>query len=227
MRGFRMAERGPLPPGDRFPEPEGGWLAMAGATEAEARAELPPGDVARMTARGTARRHADRLAGQLAARRAVSALAPGATFHVEREEGGAPFVQGVQDISVSITHADGRALALAVRGARAGIDAEVIAHRGAGFVDTWFTDEERALGEDPATLTRAWAVKEAVLKALGTGMRVHPRDVVVRALREGCAEVRLDGEAATRHAALGGGVLRVRVTTTDALHVVATAILAA
>jgi 4'-phosphopantetheinyl transferase len=180
-----------------------------------------------MTARGTARRQADRLAGQLAARRAVAALAGARPFEVLREEGGAPLVEGVEDVHVSITHTDGRALALAVRGAHVGVDVETMVPRAAGFVDTWFDTAERALGEDPATLTRLWAVKEAVLKALGVGMRVHPREVVVQALAVGSAEVRLLGDAAARHRALGGGAMRVRVTTLDAEHVVAIATLAA
>ena len=103
---------------------------------------------------------------------------------------------------------------------------EEVEERHPSFAETWFTPTEQARLVGADALTRAWAVKEAVLKALGTGMALSPRDVEVVALRETDAEVRLYGEAAARHAALGGAPLRVRLGT---LHgrIVATALFAA
>ena len=227
VRGFRMVDRGPLPTGGRFPEPVGGWAGTGVGQAQEARGVLSAADVARMTARGTVRRQEDRLAGQLAARRAVAQLVGEETFEVLRHPSGEPYVAGVDEVVVSITHVEGEALALAARGARAGIDVEVVAPRAPAFVDTWFTEEELRFAGDDAALTRAWAVKEAVLKALGTGMALSPRDVVVSALDGHHASVRLQGEVAARHAELGGGDVRIRVAMFDARRVVATAILAA
>jgi NAD(P)-dependent dehydrogenase (short-subunit alcohol dehydrogenase family)/phosphopantetheinyl transferase/acyl carrier protein len=227
VRGFRMAERGPLPPGDRFPQPPGGWAGTGTAFATEAQGALPAGDVARMSARGTAKRQADRLAGQLAARRAVAQVLGEAGFEVDREDSGAPCVPSHPELSVSLSHVEGRGVAFAVRGARAGVDMERVEPRAPGFVDTWFVPEELPLLTDDAALARAWAVKEAVLKALGTGMRGTPREVVLRAVNGGRVEVGLLGTAEARRVGLGGGDLRVRVTTLDASHVVATAILAA
>ena len=61
-----------------------------------------------------------------------------------------------------------------------------------------------AFAADPAAVTAVWCVKEAVLKALGTGLRLDARLVEVVALRPFRAEVRLYGGAADRAAALGG-----------------------
>ncbi|MFZ5476025.1 MAG: SDR family NAD(P)-dependent oxidoreductase [Myxococcota bacterium] len=221
VRGFRMVVKGPLPPGDRIPEPEGGWPSATLATSSEAKVELPPAEARDMTARGTERRQRDRLAGQLAARRAVAALVGHDDFRVARRDTGEPYVDGVDGIAVSISHQDGEAVAFAVRGARAGIDVETPSERSAAFAEDWFRPEERRLD-----LTAAWAVKEAVLKALGLGMKLSPRDVLVRSTERGEVRVRLFGDAARRHAELGGGRLRVRIGEIGG-RVVATAVLAA
>jgi NAD(P)-dependent dehydrogenase (short-subunit alcohol dehydrogenase family)/4'-phosphopantetheinyl transferase EntD len=225
VRGFRMVDRGPLPPGDRFPEPDGGWPSASLATASEARVALSGGDVAWSTSRGTPKRQADRLAGQLAARRAVEALVGHPRFAVVRAPSGEPRVEGA-DVAVTISHVDGEAVAMAVRGARAGIDLEVIAERHPAFADEWFTAAEQARLPDAAALTAAWAVKEAVLKALGAGLALSPREVEVLAVDGGAARVRLSGEVAQRHAALGGAPLRVRIAA-FAGRVVATAVFAA
>ncbi|MBM4369717.1 MAG: SDR family NAD(P)-dependent oxidoreductase, partial [Deltaproteobacteria bacterium] len=181
VRGFRMVEKGPLDPGARFTPPEGGWPSAAMAVASEAQAKLPRGELASLAARGTARRQADRLAGQLAANEAVAALRPGASFRVARDDRGKPVVEGAVDVEVSITHVEGEALALAVQGAHAGIDMEKVEARSEAFVDEWFSAEERRWASGDADRTAVWAVKEAVLKALGAGMALSPREVEVHA----------------------------------------------
>jgi 3-oxoacyl-(acyl-carrier-protein) synthase/NAD(P)-dependent dehydrogenase (short-subunit alcohol dehydrogenase family)/phosphopantetheinyl transferase/acyl carrier protein len=226
VRGFRMVEKGPLPPGDRLPVPEGGWPSAAIAASTEA-SELPAGDREKMEARGTAKRRADRVAGQLAALRAVSALQPEAPFAVERESGGRPVVVGgAPRLEVSITHTDGEALALAVRGARAGVDMESITSRPSSFVAEWFTDEERAWAHSDEEITVVWSVKEAVLKALGVGMALNPREVEVLGVTDGLATVRLSGGVHAAHAELGGAPMRIRVGMHSG-RVVVTAVFAA
>ena len=60
----------------------------------------------------------------------------------------------------------------------------------------------------PRATTLAWASKEAVLKALGRGLDVDPRDVAITVEgAESRVHVALIGEAARQHQALGGGEL--------------------
>ncbi len=233
VRGFRMVEKGPLDEGARFVPPEGGWPSTGTAEAAEARDRLPADETEALTGRGTAKRQADRLAGQLAANRAVAALAPGLAFTVAREASGQPVVRGAVDVEVSITHVDGEALAVAVHGAHVGTDMEPVAPRGESFVQTWFTEGERAWATDDTARTAVWAIKEAVLKALGKGMALSPLDVDVLdpgganwSRAGGTLSVHLTGEAAAAHVALGGAPLRVRVGRLDG-RVVATVVFAA
>ncbi len=226
VRGFRMVEKGPLDPADLLPAPEGGWASTSTAVAAEARAELPEGEQALLTARGNARRQDDRLAGQLAANRAVLALVPGGDFMVNREGSGRPVVVGAESVEVSISHTAGEAVALAVRGARAGVDMETIEARSESFAAEWFTPAEQAWAHSPEDRTAVWSVKEAVLKALGAGLALSPREVEVRSIRYGQADVHLLGEVAATHARLGGAALRVRVGSYLG-RVVATAVFAA
>lgn len=69
------------------------------------------------------------------------------------------------------------------RGCRVGIDVEGLAAAPAADAEDWLTTTERtALAVLPAdqravALTECWTRKEAVLKGVGTGLRVHPRTV--------------------------------------------------
>ncbi len=225
VRGFRMVEKGPLDPSDRLTPPEGGWPSASLAVSADAQAELPRAEAVSLTTRGTPKRKADRLAGQVAANRAVAALVSD-EFSIGRRASGQPVVEGARDVNVSITHIDGEALALAVRGAHAGVDMEAIEARSDAFAAEWFTEAERAWAHTPEDRTAVWSVKEAVLKALGTGMALSPREIDVHRVEAGRAEVTLSGEVAARHAALGGAPIRVRVSE-RAGRIVATAIFAA
>jgi NAD(P)-dependent dehydrogenase (short-subunit alcohol dehydrogenase family)/phosphopantetheinyl transferase/acyl carrier protein len=226
VRGFRMVDKDPIPPGDRLPEPQGGWPSAAMAVAAES-AELSVDDREKMQARGTPRRQADRVAGQLAALRAVRALAPADRVTVEREPGGRPIVRGTEPaVEVSITHTRGEGRAFAVRGARAGLDMEDVEARPESFVAEWFTDAERAWAHGDLDRTVVWSVKEAVLKALGAGMALNPREIEVVGVEAGVATVRLRGEVAATHTRLGGAPMRVRVGV-HAGRVVVTAVFAA
>ena len=250
VRGFRMVVTGPLPEPDRFDVPDGGWpVVLKGAAVtpvksdgaatarhpyaplagvwADAVGEPVPGEEqAWLTARGRPRRVRDRLAGQAAARRAVRAATgwPTERFSLIRDAEGSPQVVAAgETVAVSLTHADGGALALAGRGAgRIGLDAEAVALRSPAFTRAWLTPHEQARDATSAlAVTRAWCAKEAVLKALGTGLRIHPRCVEVHAVVGRRLEVRLHGDAADRCAALGGGRVLCTWSEKDGLVVVA------
>ncbi len=147
----------------------------------------------RRQAEGLARdaRRADWLAGRLAAKLAIRAaleadLAP-ARISVSYAAGGRPLpvvaAARPPDLWLSISHSRGTGLAAAVRGPRpVGVDVE---HRAAWtreLCDYALGEEERA-GLPAAPSARSvlarWTLKEAGLKALGLGLRVHPRRVAV------------------------------------------------
>ncbi len=106
-----------------------------------------------------------------------------------------------ETVDISIAHTSGLvAAAIAVNG-RIGIDLERI---GRDLTDDFsrsvFTLDEQELaaqsGDGPATLLRFWCGKEALAKALGTGIRYSPSDLRVRSIHveTGRIEIELAGQ---------------------------------
>ena len=224
LRGFKMVEAGPLPPGGRFEPPKGGFsqaviarVKSSSTQDKAAKAMLSEAERADLAARGNAKRVADRTLGRVAAKQAVSELTgmDPHSFRIDNLSSGEPVVRRDDDGPVphiSIAHRDGQAIAVATPEGRAGVDLEVVESRAPSFARTWFRETERHLCQgDPRLESQVWAVKEAVLKVLGTGMRLDPREVEVLDVAEGQGSVRLWGDAAERHAALGGGELSVDI----------------
>lgn len=94
-------------------------------------------------------------------------------------------------VSVSLSHRDGMAVAVATAGAYdAGCDVELVEPRCDGFAADWFTADERTAVELAAPSRRdelvalTWSAKESVLKALRTGLRVDTRRVEVSFARD-------------------------------------------
>jgi 4'-phosphopantetheinyl transferase len=136
------------------------------------------------------RRRRDFRLGRFAARRAL-ALGDGAgaeqRFEVRPAPWGAPlaFRDGAPlPVTLSISHSDGWAVAGVGRG-RLGCDLEQVAARSPTFVEDYFTRSEQefvAAGRDcdrPLRATLVWSAKEAVMKALGQGLRLPPHEVAV------------------------------------------------
>ena len=214
VRGFAMSELGPIPPDKRFANPDAGRPeafpriqatgpgsasgAIASATwKDDPTPYLTSEELRSLRSRGTERRVRDRIAGRVAAKRALVALLgiDPLSVQIRSLESGEPVVHGAE-ARVSITHREGRAMAIASSRHRVGIDAEPITSRGDAFLQDWFTAGERSLmGRDSVLQTAAWSTKEAVLKILGTGMALSPRDIEVIDLADGRARVMLRGEA--------------------------------
>ena len=214
LRGFAMIQKGPLPEGERFTPPSNGWAetSFGSATVAEGQPGLSPTEIAQLRARGTVKRQDERIAGRVAAKRALQALTGAAPrdIRIESCPSGAPLVRiaGEPGPALSISHSDGAAIAIARRDGRVGVDLETIEERSASFAREWFTKgEQERYGHDPVALTVAWAAKESVLKALGTGMALHPREVEVFDQSEARLQVVLHGRARAKHQELGGGDL--------------------
>ena len=223
LRGFEMVEAGPLPPSGGFEPPTGGWSpaviarVKSSTSTDDPSALLTESERMVIDQRGNAKRKADRTLGRLAAKRALVQLTgmDPQTFRIENRESGEPYavtLEGVELPHISISHRDGEAIAVATASGRAGVDLERIEARAPSFAETWFRPSERGMCKgDPLRESQVWAIKESVLKALGTGMQLDPRDVEVLDIANGRADIRLFGEAGQRHAALGGGELSVDV----------------
>ncbi|MGH9362567.1 MAG: holo-ACP synthase [Thermoanaerobaculia bacterium] len=88
----------------------------------------------------------------------------------------------------------------------------------ARFVERVYTPEERgrlqSLADPAPYLAGRWAVKEAVLKVLGTGLSggITWKDINVLREPSGAPSVRLQGEALRRARALGIGGILVSIT---------------
>jgi holo-[acyl-carrier protein] synthase len=90
------------------------------------------------------------------------------------------------------------------------------------FVDRMFSDAERAVAEsrsDPVpTLAARFAAKEAVMKALSTGLGgVDFADIEVLANADGAPSLSISGRAAVRAAALGVTRWHISLTHTATL----------
>lgn len=178
-----------LPPLERVRVPGGREVALGfcevGPLDAP---ELSPAERAELERPMTAKRRSEWLAGRRAARRALLRLAPGLTASIQAraagQDAGRPVLEPPCGIALSISHSGPLAVAAAARGAPLGVDLEQVAPRGAAFAEEAFAEGEldgyRALpgGLDP--VTAAWALKEAVLKAWGLGLRAPLQRVKVR-----------------------------------------------
>lgn len=143
-----------------------------------------------------AKRRADWRLGRWTAKRAAAAyLNLAGDRHALREIEVRPAPSGVPElfianrpaaVTISLSHRAGSAVcAIAKGGARLGCDLELIEPRGDGFVADYFTGVEQTLiasgpEEDRFRLvTVLWSAKESALKALGEGLRLDSRCVVV------------------------------------------------
>ena len=152
------------------------------------------------------KRRSEWLLGRLTAKKLIVKCVPGMEnvpfnqITIANSTAGAPYVctaDKILPVQLSISHRE-RCAAAAVSlnaGISQGIDLEWVEDHPPSFYEDFFTaDEVRSLGEYAAE-QRAWAgsltwsAKEAVLKALGQGLRMDTRAVEVLRI----AENRVDG----------------------------------
>jgi phosphopantetheinyl transferase len=142
------------------------------------------------------------LGARTAAKEAVQRLAKARTgidlrpadIALHKDPQGRPVVSGTWTSAfdavpvVSLAHTRGCTVALAALGGRVGIDVEYLRQREPGFADIAFSASERELLQGIAAAARAewqlraWCAKEAVGKALGTGLTHGPQGLAVTAL---------------------------------------------
>lgn len=131
---------------------------------------------------------------------------------------------------VSMAHAGGLAVALAAPGGDLGVDLEPVRRRADGFADAAFQASElTVIGQLPQELRDEWTLrcfcaKEALAKALGTGLLRSPRDLAVTALdpAQDTVTLELGGGLAALRPDLAGAPLLVHTVRDDDLVVTTT-----
>lgn len=150
------------------------------------------------------RRKEDWLAGRVAAKDAVRRFlwerGAGPLWPIEIEilagEDGAPEVRapGGLDLRVSISHKQGRALAMVAEGVNPGVDLETVEPRPPELDRAAFSERERGwLSQRPAAerdawRARLWAAKEAAAKRRRTGLG-DPRRMEIESMDEAAIDV--------------------------------------
>lgn len=172
------------------------WLEQVAADVPADDVWLSPSELARLDGMRIPKRRADWRLGRWTAKHAVAAHLnlprhpQGlAGIEIRPAESGAPEVFLANEpvaISISLSHRNGiAACAVAPAGTMLGCDLEVVEARSDAFLADYFTTEERALvgraaaADRDAVVNLLWSAKESALKALGQGLRVDTRCVMV------------------------------------------------
>jgi phosphopantetheinyl transferase len=129
------------------------------------------------------------LLGRMAGKRLLADMGWGADVMIFNDEAGAPYATKAGErlpVSLSISHRGDWGLAAVASDVSLGADLETVEGRDAALVRQFFSEAEaatvEAAGEGRNTVVaRIWSGKEAVLKALGIGLRHDTRDIVVGA----------------------------------------------
>ncbi len=154
-----------------------------------------------MEMQGSASRRAEWLFGRAAAKESVRRFLlkyhqsrwTAADIPVWADDSGKPHALGVwrehtrAKIDISIAHTEKLVAAAAVANARIGIDIEAVNRDlTEDFTKGVFTHDELELaastGVAPTAMLRFWCAKEAISKALGTGIRYSPRDLLITSI---------------------------------------------
>jgi malonyl CoA-acyl carrier protein transacylase/phosphopantetheinyl transferase len=165
--------------------------------------------------KGSASRRIEWLLGRVAAKDAVRRYlrlhhhmaCAAADIPVWADDSGKPHPHGAWrdqvsiNLDLSIAHTPDLVVAAVAANARIGIDLERVGRDlSEDFTQGVFTAEEHELaarsGEGPTAILRFWCAKEALSKALGTGIRYSPSDLRVRSvdLVSGRLEMEVTGQ---------------------------------
>jgi phosphopantetheinyl transferase (holo-ACP synthase) len=136
-------------------------------------------------------------------------MPPGKNIRILQDDRGQPTAElstnpGSRVGEVSLSHSNGLAIAAAALPGTffgLGLDMEKVAPRSEAWVTDYFTEDEIGLAGDDnerwSRLTRIWCLKEAALKAMGTGLRFDLRGINVATIDEaGMAYIEFRDEAA-------------------------------
>jgi 4'-phosphopantetheinyl transferase len=116
---------------------------------------------------------------------------------VKNEPEGMPYLEKLPDakrlpVNISISHRDHHAFCglTTAPDIQVGVDMEVVENRPPSFLEDYFTAQEYASGlalrgfEQDIWFTLLWSLKESVLKAVGKGLRLDTRNVVINQVED-------------------------------------------
>ncbi|MEK6967688.1 MAG: 4'-phosphopantetheinyl transferase superfamily protein [Nanoarchaeota archaeon] len=99
---------------------------------------------------------------------------------IKKDRRGAPYISNEPLLKCSITHSGDFAIA-AINKNSIGIDLELLRKRSEHFIDYITTPKEAKLAVyEDSPITTLWVIKESVLKALGRGLTISPRNAEIR-----------------------------------------------
>lgn len=163
----------------------------------EAGEALSSGEALRYSAFRLEKRRREWLAGRLAAKSLLAEAAPGkplSSFEIGMDRFGRP---ACGTALLSISHSCGWALAAVKPGSDfLGADLERVEERHPAWYADYFHLSELPK-PDPSGATRIWAIKEALLKALGLGLMADPMDIRTD------EKIRFSGRALNRYVSMG------------------------
>ena len=183
---------------------------------------------------GSASRRTEWLFGRAAAKEAVrrflkdfyQARWSDADVRIWSDDSGKPHAVGAWNdllpvkLDIAISHTAQFVVALCAANARVGVDVESVARDlSEEFAAGVFTPEELELAAQAANASQAtikfWCAKEAVSKALGTGIRYSPKEMTVTSFLAdtGLLKIRLDGAWVEAFKAFKGRDIDVTVRT--------------
>jgi phosphopantetheine--protein transferase-like protein len=249
LRGIRMMEldRSQSFPGRIFEEiivAQEIATAMAQQPEALLAETLTEDEAREFEAKTVPKRAEEWIAGRVALKRSVQRLIAGSgrevpsgpCITVTYDNLGKPVAElsnGTGSIGhVSLSHSNGFAIAAASdieRFDALGVDIEKVEPRSESWVNDYFTDEEiRAAGKGDSRwheFTRMWCLKEAVLKAMGTGLRFDLKEIDASSVDStGRARLNFRGDAASHLRENAAGIVEARVEEQNDI-VIATAVI--
>ena len=119
------------------------------------------------------------------------------TVQLKNEPEGMPFLEQIPagkrlPLQISISHREHRAFCALTTAPsiQVGIDLELVENRPPSFLEDYFTGREFAAGlalngpERDLWFTLLWSLKEAVLKAIGKGLRLDTRSVEIDSVED-------------------------------------------
>ena len=210
---------------------------MESGPDAFLRLSLGEEEIAEHGQKATPKRASEWLAGRIALKRSIRrtieprgvATFPEKNIRITQDEQGKPSGQilGRPDLKtdVSLSHSNGLVMAAATAPGEfvgLGVDLEKVEARSDIWATDYFTEEEvQAAGNSDrrwTELTRMWCLKEAALKAIGTGLRFDLRDINVTAVdNSGRAKLEFGNEAERHIEKASIGKFEARVEERDGI----------